>query len=286
MGAASGVWEMTEIRKIIVAVAPVGRSVPDGVFNPVTPEQVAAETISCNRAGASLVHLHVRDEHGRQTEDLAAFAETLDGIRQVSDIILQVSTGGLSSLTLEQRCAGLNEPRVETASLNMGSVNFGEEVYINTLPDIRYWAGRMCEVNVMPELEIFEAGMIHNAKILIQEGVLRAPFNFGFALGFKGALPADAGTVAFLRTLLPVGSHWGVVHEGMRHLSLLAGALSLGATVVRCGFEDGVLWSPDRPAKTNTELVEKVVALVRLMGFDVASSDEARLMLGIGGTLH
>ncbi len=269
--------------KIIVAVAPVGRSVPEGVLNPTTPDEVADGTIACGRAGASLVHLHVRDKHGRQTEDLAAFAETLDGIRRDSDIIIQVSTGGLSSLTLAQRCAGLNEPRVETASLNMGSVNFGEEVYVNTLPDIRYWAGRMRETNVMPELEIFEAGMIHNAKILIEEGVLSPPFNFGFALGFKGALPADAGTVAFLRTLLPAGSHWGVVHEGMRHLSLLAGALSLGATVVRCGFEDGVSWGPDRTAKTNTELVEKVVTLVRLMGFSVASANEARIMLGIGG---
>ena len=269
-------------KEIIVAVAPVGRMVPEEVHNPTTPQEVAAEAVACGRAGASLVHLHVRDELGAQTDDLAVFTETVDLIRKDSDIILQVSTGGLSTLSLEQRCAGLGERRVEMASLNMGSVNFGEEVYINTLPDIRYWAGRMIETNVVPELEVFEAGMIHNAKILIEEGVLRPPYNFGLALGFKGALPADAGIIAFLVSQLPDGSQWGVVHEGMDNLSLLAGALSLGAVVVRCGFEDGAAWVPGKIAKTNVELVEKLVELVKLMGYEVASPTKARAMLGIG----
>src|SRR5512134_2420782 len=130
-------------RKVIVAVAPVGRSVELPSLNPLTPEEVANQVTGCAKAGASMVHLHVRDKEGKQTEKLEEFSKTLDLIRQKSDIVIQGSTGGLSTLTLEERCVSLNDPKVEVASLNMGSVNFGEDVYINRMPDIRYWARRM-----------------------------------------------------------------------------------------------------------------------------------------------
>ena len=271
-------------RRIAIAVAPVGRQVPEGIVNPVTPDAVAEETIACWRAGASLVHLHVRDEHGEQTEDLSCFRRTLDLIRKESDIVLQVSTGGLSTLSLEQRCVGLNDPRVESASLNMGSVNFGETVYINTLPDIRYWAGRMKETGVVPEMEIFEGGMINNAKILVDEGVLGPPLNFGFALGFRGALPAEARNVAFLKSILPAGAHWGVMHDGMDDFTLHAAAIGLGASAVRCGFEDGVCSAPGKPVRRNVELVEHLAALIRQMGHEVAGCSQTRQVLGNAGS--
>ena len=129
--------------KVIVAVAPVGADIAPPSINPLTPEDVAAEVVACSRAGAAMVHLHVRDEVGEQTGELSAFAHTLDLIRASSDIVIQGSTGGLSTLSLEARCVALNDSRVEVASLNMGSVNFGEDVYINRMPDIRYWAQRM-----------------------------------------------------------------------------------------------------------------------------------------------
>ncbi|KPJ78457.1 MAG: hypothetical protein AMJ54_03755, partial [Deltaproteobacteria bacterium SG8_13] len=147
-------------RKILVAVAPVGKAIEPPSTNPITPQAVAEEVIACTQAGASMVHLHVRDQKGEQTEDLTDFSATLDYIRESSDIIIQGSTGGLTRLTLEQRCVALNDPRTEVASLNMGSINFGEDVYINRLPDIRYWAQRMAETRVVPELEIFAAGML------------------------------------------------------------------------------------------------------------------------------
>lgn len=271
----------TNTQKIIVTVAPVGKQIPEGILNPATPQEVASATIDCWRAGASMVHLHVRDNRGQQTEDLACFSQTVDLIRETSDILLQVSTGGLSSLSLEERCVGLNDPRVEMASLNMGSVNFDDSVYINTLPDIRYWAQRMRETNTLPEMEIFEPGMINNAKILIEEGVLRPPFIFGFALGFRGALPAQVENIPFLKNLLPADSHWGLAHEGMDNLTCLAGALAHGASAVRCGYEDGVCWAPGQAATTNAQLVEKLVSLVDLMGMDVASPAEAREILGM-----
>ena len=116
-------------RKIIVAVAPVGRNIDLPSKNPLTPEDVAADVVACARAGAALVHLHVRDSLGEQTGDLGDYTRTLDLIRKSSDIVVQGSTGGLTSLSLEERCVALEEPGTEVASLNMGSVNFGEDVY-------------------------------------------------------------------------------------------------------------------------------------------------------------
>jgi 3-keto-5-aminohexanoate cleavage enzyme len=268
-------------RKIIVAVAPVGKDIGPPSINPMTPEEVSREVIDCTRAGASFVHLHVRDDKGNQTEDLTQFSLTLDLIRESSDIIIQGSTGGLSELSLEARCVALNDPRVEVASLNMGSVNFSEDVYINRLPDIRYWARRMEETNIIPELEIFEAGMLTAVTKLLQEKVLKPPFAFGFCLGFHWALPADPKSLFFLKSSLPEGVPWGVVHESMQDFSLLAMAIGMGASAIRVGFEDSVYYAPGRAAATNVELVEKIVSLIHQIGYEVATPGEARKLLGL-----
>ena len=268
-------------RKIIVAVAPVGKNIALPSINPLTPEEVAREVIDCTRCGASFVHLHVRDDRGNQTEDLAQFSRTLDLIRESSNIIIQGSTGGLSELSLEERCVALNDPRVEVASLNMGSVNFSEDVYINRLPDIRYWARRMKEAHVIPELEIFEAGMLTAATRLLEEKVLEPPFAFGFCLGFHWALPADPNSLFFLKSSLTEPAPWGVVHEGMQDFALLAAAIGMGAAAIRVGFEDSVYYAPGKAAATNAELVEKIVSLIHQMGYEVATPEEARQLLGL-----
>ena len=268
-------------RKIIVAVAPVGKDIEPPSINPLTPEDVAREVIDCTRAGASFVHLHVRDDKGNQTEDLTQFSRTLDLIRDASDIIIQGSTGGLSELSLEERCVALNDPRVEVASLNMGSVNFSEEVYINRLPDIRYWARRMEETNVIPELEIFEAGMLTAVAKLLEEKVLKPPLAFGFCLGFHWALPADPNSLFFLKSSLTEPAPWGVVHESMQDFSLLATAIGMGAAAIRVGFEDSVYYAPGKAAATNVMLVEKIVSLVHQIGYEVATPAEARELLGL-----
>jgi 3-keto-5-aminohexanoate cleavage enzyme len=268
-------------RKIIVAVAPVGVGTKPPSINPLSPEEVAGEVVSCARAGAGMVHLHVRDRSGTQTEDLTVFSKTLDLIREASDIIIQGSTGGLSTLSLEERCVSLNDPRVEVASLNMGSANFGEQVYINTLPDIRYWARRMAEEKVVPELEIFEGGMMENVPLLLKENLLPRPFYYNFALGFPGALPARPASLSFLLSFLSPGAVWGVVHHGMQDFALLACAVAMGASHIRVGFEDSVYFAPGEAATTNLALVEKIVSLVLAMGFDIATPSEARNILGI-----
>jgi 3-keto-5-aminohexanoate cleavage enzyme len=268
-------------RKIIVAVAPVSHHIDPEAPGPITPQEIAGEVKRCAEAGAGMVHLHVRDRQAHQTEDLAVFTETLDLIRASSDIVIQGSTGGLSSLSLEERCAALNDPRVETASLNMGSVNFDDDVYINRLPDIRYWARRMAETNVLPELEIFEAGMIPVIEQLAGEKLVHPPFAVNFCLGVRWGLPADPKTLLYLTSLLPQKTHWGVVHAGMKDFSILAAATVMGATVVRVGYEDSRYYAPDRAAAENAILVQKLVSLIHQIGYDIARPEEAREMLGL-----
>ena len=269
-------------RKILVAVAPVGSDIEPPSINPISPQALAEEVVACTQAGAGMVHLHVRDEDGEQTEDLSVFSETIDLIRKSSDIIIQGSTGGLTRLTLEQRCVALNDPRTEVASLNMGSINFGEDVYVNRMSDIRYWAGRMEKTRVVPELEIFAAGMLPAYMQLVKEGVLKPPYSLNFCLGAHWALPADDKTLFFMKTLLPEPSIcWGVIHDGMHDFSLLATAIGMGASMVRVGFEDSVNYAPGKVAKTNAELVERVVSLIRQMGFEVATCSEARQLLQV-----
>ncbi|UCD49022.1 MAG: 3-keto-5-aminohexanoate cleavage protein [Phycisphaerales bacterium] len=269
-------------RKVVIAVAPVknpGTPLPEHCVNPLTPEQVAEQTLACARAGAAMVHLHVRDEKGEQTGDLAHFSRTLDLIRQESEIVIQGSTGGLSTLTLEERCVALNDERVQMASLNMGSTNFGDHVYINTLPDIRYWAQRMLDTNVIPECEIFALSMIDTISRVAKEGLLHDPIHYNFALGFASSLAATPDNLYCLKSALPVGATWGLVHDGMRDFSLLATALAFGATIIRVGFEDGCCYQGDLVARSNEELVKQCCELVERLGFEVATLEEAKEIL-------
>ena len=175
----------------------------------------------------------------------------------------------------------LEEPRVEVASLNMGSVNFGDHVYVNTIPDVRYWAGRMKAAGVVPELEIFEAGMVGAARELIREGVLVPPFYFNICTGGEWILPALPESLYFTASLIGPSDTWGIIHDGMTDLSLLAAAIGLGAGVVRVGFEDSVYGAPGQAAVANVDLVNQVASLIRNMGLEVATPDEARRILGV-----
>ena len=269
------------MRKIIVSVAPVSLNVADTVKSALTPAEIASDVIKSANCGASMVHLHVRDEMGNLTDNMTNFSKTLDLIKEKSDIIVQGSTGGISDLTLDQRCVSITDKRVEVASLNMGSANLEDDVYVNTLPDIRYWLKRMNEERVKPELEVFEAGMVNNVFLMNQENLLNKLYNFAFCLGFKGAMPASAYNLHFLKEMVPAGSTWGFIHHGMMDMSLLATAIGMGATMIRVGFEDSVYYAEDKMAKSNQELVGQAVSLIRSIGYEVATPAEARKILNI-----
>ena len=271
-------------RKVIIAVAPVkhpGSEMPPACRNPESAEDIAQEVVACAKAGAAMVHLHVRDEHGVQTADMDVFARTLDLIRAESDIIIQGSTGGLSSLSLEERCVSLNDPRVEVASLNMGSCNFGDDVYINTLPDIRYWAKRMQETRTVPELEVFDLSMIATCGRIADEGLISKPMHFNIFLGFESAIQAKPANLYAMQAAVGTGATWGVIHDGMKDFRMLGAALGMGASAVRVGFEDSFYYTPESTAKTNAELVTSLRILVEAMGLEPMTAKEARKTLGI-----
>ena len=275
------------MRKIIVTVAPVchvGKPIPEGCKNPLTPEEITEDVLNCYRAGACQVHLHTRDLKGNPTFELDVFSQTIHAIREHSDMIIQGSTGGLSDLSLADRCVSLNVPEVEIASLNMGSVNFGETVYINTMPDLRYWAKRQQESNVVPEMELFDLSHVECCTRLADEGVIRRPLHYNFCVGPGGSsnLSATGRNLALLCALTEPGTSWGINHDSMKDFSILACAIGMGANAVRVGFEDSFYYAEGKLARTNAELVERLVALIRAMGCEPATPAEAREMLEIG----
>lgn len=277
------------IPKVIVAVAPVaheGTYLPPGCVNPVTPQAIADEVRRCVDAGASVAHLHVRDRTGAIVSDTTLFSQTLDLIFGATDVVVNGSTGGASALSREERCTALRDPRVEVASLNMGSSNFGPGVYVNTVEDISFWAGRIRDAGVVPELEVFATSMIATARTLAADGVLAEPLHFNVCLGFPGASPADPRYLAHSAGLFERGEAWGFLQEGMVDLRLTAAALGMGASLVRAGYEDGGYLRADRAATSNAELVEQLVTLVRAAGAEPASVAEARTMLGTKGATH
>ena len=275
------------MRKIIVTVAPVchvGKPIPEGCKNPLTPEEITEDVLNCYRAGACQVHLHTRDLKGNPTFELDVFSQTIHAIREHSDMIIQGSTGGLSDLSLADRCVSLNVPEVEIASLNMGSVNFGETVYINTMPDLRYWAKRQQDANVVPEMELFDLSHVECCTRLADEGVIRRSLHYNFCVGPGGSsnLSATGRNLALLCALTEPGTSWGINHDSMKDFSILACAIGMGANAVRVGFEDSFYYAEGKLARTNAELVERLVTLIRAMGCEPATPAEAREMLEIG----
>jgi 3-keto-5-aminohexanoate cleavage enzyme len=229
-----------------------------------------------------MVHLHVRDARGNLTDSPDIFRRTLDLVRRKSDIVIQGSTGGtpkggIGALSHEERAGGLLDERVEVGSLNMGSVNMGDDPYVNSGSEIRAWAALMQEKGIRPELEIFEAGMLETVRKMAAEGLLVPPFVCGVVAGLS--LPATPEVLCFLKSLLPADALWGVIHHHMPNFLLSITALGMGATFVRVGFEDGIHYAPGRIAKTNAELVRRVGEVIRALGFEIATPDDVRTLL-------
>jgi 3-keto-5-aminohexanoate cleavage enzyme len=266
-------------RRIRVKNTPLDSGTP----RPRTPQEVAREVTAAAGAGAAAVHLHVRDEESRPTSDLEAFRETVRRIRNECDIIVQGSTGGLGEMSAEERCVVLDAEGVETASLNMGSTNFFDTVYVNSPQDIRFWAGRMRDRGIVPELEIFSLDMIHAGVLLQEEGILEPPLRCCACLGVPGAMPADPRYLSCFASLVPADAVWGVLQHGMRDQTLLMQAAALGAAWLRVGFEDSPYYGGDRQARSNRELVLELRELLERCGYETVSPEEARRMLGMNG---
>ncbi len=269
------------MEKLIITVAVIGAEVTkaDNPALPITPEEIAEETHRAYLAGASMVHLHVRDEEGKPTQDTGVFRKAMDLIRARCDIILQVSTGGAVGMTGEERVKPISLGP-EMASLTCGTVNFGGGVFWNPPDLIEDFARKMKEAEVKPEIEVFEAGMIHNAMRLVWKDVLNLPLHFDFVMGVPGGIGGHLRDLIYLVESIPQGSTWSVAGIGKYELPLAAAAIILGGHV-RVGFEDNIFYTKGVLADNNAQLVSRVKRLALELGRGVASPQEARRILGL-----
>lgn len=259
------------MRKVIISLAPISAS-----DDKIDPREVANDVIAASKCGAAMAHLHVRDKKGRLTKDLSTFKKIVELIRAESNIIIQASTGGVSNLTIEERCAPLDYPMVETASMNIGSMNLGDEVFLNPLPEAKYCVKRIYQSNVLPEYEVFEIGMINSILMLKNEIKLREPLLINTVLGMQNTIPATIDSMVCFRQFVPKEALWGITHSGREDFSLLAAAISMGATIVRIGFEDSRFYEGDVKAENNTVLVKRLVNIIESVGLQAATAEEAR----------
>ncbi len=270
----------------IVTVAAVGAELrPEQTPHlPVTPQQLGQTAALCQAAGAAMIHVHCRTDDGRNTSDPERFEAALAAIRAQSDLIVQFTTGGAIGMTAAERAAPLRL-RPEMATLTCGTVNFGDEVFENSFPLMRAILAEMQRYGVRPELEIFDAGHLANAKRLAAQDLLTFPQHVDFVLGVPGALEATVHNLIFLVEALPSGCTWSVAGVGREQLPLATVALTMGGHV-RVGLEDNIYYSKGRLAR-NDELVARVARVAAELGRPLATPEEARRMLGLAPrTLH
>jgi 3-keto-5-aminohexanoate cleavage enzyme len=272
-------------RKVIITVAPTGSvtTKAETPYLPITPEEVIEETVRSYNAGASVVHLHARDpDTGQPTSSVEIFRMYLDGIRQRCPIITQITTGGGAAtlgLGYDERFRPVEKLRPDSASLNAGSMNFGRKLFPNPPEVMERYAKRMVELGVMPEFEIYDLSMIQNVDVWIRRpGIVPPPYQNSFVMGVLGGIPPTFKNLLALVESLPQGDTWQVIGIGRHQFTLGVAGILLGGNI-RVGFEDNIYLAKGVLARSNAELVEKAVRIIRELGFEVASVEEARGIL-------
>ena len=271
------------MEKLIITAAICGAEVTkeQNPAVPYTVEELVREAKSAYDAGAAIIHVHVREDDGTPTQDRDRFKVCMDAILEACpDAILIPSTGGAVGMTAEERLQP-TELHPEMATLDCGTCNFGDEVFENTIPMMRAFGKRMMENNIKPEYECFEMGHVDTVLNLVRKGQLPgAPLQFNFVLGVPGCTTATVPNLCWLVNAIPAGSTWTATGIGRHAFTLAAAAIVMGGNV-RVGFEDNLYLERGVLAKSNGELVEKVVRIAKEVGREIASPAEARAILGL-----
>lgn len=246
---------------------------------PITPQEIGIAAAGCAAAGASIVHVHARLPDGTPTQDKEVYRQIIDEVRQRCDVIVQVSTGGAVGMSPQERLAPVFlQP--EMATLSMGSVNFGRDVFLNLPDDIEMFARVFQEQGVKPELEIFDSGMLTAAKRWLAKGLLPSPAHFDLVLGVPGGMAGTPQALMYMVSELPAGATWTATGIGAAQLPLTTLAIMLGGHV-RVGFEDNIYYRKGELAVSNAQLVARVARIAAELGRQIASASEAREMLGM-----
>jgi 3-keto-5-aminohexanoate cleavage enzyme len=255
---------------------------------PYTPAEIGEEARRAAEAGATIVHIHARTPDGGPDWSLETFGAIKEEVRARSDVIINFSTGAVG-IPKEERIAHIRELKPDMAALNMGSMNYAifshrrrqfvvDHVFANPFGDIRFFLETMNEAGVRPEMECFDSGHIGNTAPLIELGILKPPYQFSLVMGVLGGIPGTTRNLVHQAGSLPPGSHWQAIGIGLNQWPLAAAAIALGGNV-RVGLEDNFYLEEGHMARSNGELVEKAVAMVREQGREPASVSEARSLL-------
>jgi 3-keto-5-aminohexanoate cleavage enzyme len=266
---------------LVITVAGVGAEVTRAQQPalPLLPDEVGEEYRRAFQAGATIGHVHGRSPDGTPRQDLETFRAYSRAIRARCPILQQFSTGGAVGMGVEERIEAL-ELRPEMATLTLGTCNFGDDVFENSLPTIRTILERIRRFSITPELEIFDDGMLATADALFAKGLLQAPAHFDFVLGVPGAAAATPENLTHFARSIPAGCTWTVAGIGRHQTAMATMAIAMGGHV-RVGFEDNIFLRKGELADSNARFVERVVRIAREVGREPASIEETRRLLRI-----
>ncbi len=303
---------------IVTAAVTGGDTVPSqSPYIPITPQEIADEAVRCAEAGAAVVHVHARDpETGEPSSRLELFEEILTSIKERSDVVICPTTGGNASMTLEERLRQLPKFKPEMATFNMGTMNYAahfivesydrrgktfkyewerpylestkDAVFKNTFQDLEYIIDLMNENDVKPECEIYDLGMLYNTAYLVEKKILQKPLQIQFVLGVLGGARAEPGVLYWLKGVADeqFGRNeytWSTIGAGYpQEFHLGAMSVIMGGNV-RVGMEDNLRVERKKYAKSNAEMVEKIVKIIELLDREIATPDDARRILGLKG---
>ena len=272
------------MEKLVITIAPTG-SVPtkkDTPHVPVTPHEIAETAYRCEQEGASIIHVHCRDEAERPTSKFEIFKETVDKIRKRTKLIVMTSTSGIAAATDADRAAPL-KTKPEMGSLTTGSLNFAGRkpsvVYVNTIETVQFLAKTMLDSGIKPEIEAFDVGFIQQGKRLVEAGLVKEPAHFQLVMGVDGGIPATPENLMHMRNQLPPTATYVVAGMSRMQLPMTTMAIVLGGHV-RVGLEDNLYLKKGVLAR-NEELVSRARHLAEDLQREVATPDEARRIMGL-----
>ena len=246
---------------------------------PTTPEEIADAARGAYEAGAAVVHVHVRDEQGSPTADLETARRTVALIAEACPALVQLSTGVGLDVPFEER-ERLVEARPRMASLNPCSMSFASGEFRNPPEGVRRLAGRMRELGVKAELEIYDTGHLEVALALCEEGLIAEPLQFSIVMGIRGGMPATPAALVQLVERLPPGAVWQAIAIGRWNLPMTAIGLAMGGNA-RTGMEDTIMLRRGVPVDSNAQLVERLAAVARSLEREPATVDEVEELLAL-----
>lgn len=282
-------------KPVVISLAPLGAGTQkkQTPHVPIKPAEVAADAVKCCKVGASIVHIHVRDDNDKGIMDKGRFIATTNAIREALakeklDMCMNITSSGASwscnesgdtwsaPFTDEDRYSSLDVLLPEIVSFDCGSMNWANNrILVNAPAFLEKLAKKSLELNIQPEIEIFDAGMMGNAEYYIKQGMVKTPAHYQFIMGTPGGIGATVKDLDFLVSMLPAGASWSVAGIGKHHVPMMLAALAMGADGIRVGLEDNIYYSKGELA-TNLQLVERAAELCKIVGRGVATAQEAR----------